>query len=449
MILGPNLLDVVPLGAHDDEEGHHVPSAFALAGSIGVSLLIMESGMHLSPAKVLEVGGGAMLVALIGTLAPVALGVLLVWAMGYDVFPDGVAVGVALAPTSVGISMQMLAEDKAVNTLFGQTIVTAAFIDDVMSLLALVVLLQLAQPEISATNIALPLVYSVLFLVISVLLAMFAFPPAMRWILSHFSEDSTRKVQMRDMVHLGCMGVVLIAYATIGWLVGTHLLGAFLAGVSFVSVPRSGVVWRRQVKRVSSLLIKLFFMASVAFSIPVAVLFSPTAVWQGLVLGVAGALGGKLISALHLGTQDMWVVGWAMAARGEFAYLVAEVALNTEVAGSEGEGPGGGPRSLMNEQVYAAVIWAFLLCTVASPLAFKYVLQQRLAAVEVMRSHSIGPKASAAEERHGKHAVGAFGVRVEGVHRPGVLLEVLDIFRVAELEVVEANCETDGDLDVF
>jgi len=35
------------------------------------------------------------------------------------------------------------------------------------------------------------------------------------------------------------------------------------------------------------------------------------------------------------------------------------------------------------------------------------------------------------------------------MHRPGVLVEVLDIFRVAELEVVEANCETDGDLDVF
>jgi len=176
------------------------------------------------------------------------------------------------------------------------------------------------------------------------------------------------------------MSVVLVAYATIGWLVGTHLLGAFLAGVSFVSVPRSGVVWRRQVKRVSSLLVKLFFMASVAFSIPVAVLFSGQAVWQGLVLGLAGALGGKLLSALHLGA-DAWVVGWAMSARGEFAYLVAETALQTEVAGSEGEGPGGGTRTLMSEQVYAAVIWAFLLCTIASPLAFKYFLQVRLAAV--------------------------------------------------------------------
>lgn len=145
----------------------------------------------------------------------------------------------------------------------------------------------------------------------------------------------------------------------------------------------------------------------------------------------------------------MWVVGWAMAARGEFAYLVAETALETEVAGTEGEGPHGGFKTLMSEEVYAAVIWAFLICTVASPLAFKYVLQQRLAAVEIQRSHSIGPKSSGAEGRHGKHAVGAFGVRVEGMHRPGLLLEVLDIFRVAELEVVEANCETDGDLDVF
>jgi len=63
-----------------------------------------------------------------------------------------------------------------------------------MSLLALVVLLQLAQPQVSAGSIALPLVYSVVFLAASVLLAMYAFPPAMKWILFHFREDSTRKV---------------------------------------------------------------------------------------------------------------------------------------------------------------------------------------------------------------------------------------------------------------
>ena len=56
--------------------------------------------------------------------------------LGFPLYPDGVATGFSMAPTSVGIALKLLGEFNQLNTQCGQGIVTAAFIDDIFSLIA-------------------------------------------------------------------------------------------------------------------------------------------------------------------------------------------------------------------------------------------------------------------------------------------------------------------------
>merc|ERR1719424_718262 len=117
--------------------------------------MIFESGMHLHFDKVAAVGKQAFGIAVVGTLAPIVLGIGIAVALGFDVFPDALPIGIALAPTSVGISLNMLGSAKMLNSTPGQTIITAAFIDDIFSLVMLVILINVSKGDVTAGSVIL------------------------------------------------------------------------------------------------------------------------------------------------------------------------------------------------------------------------------------------------------------------------------------------------------
>ena len=53
-------------------------------------------------------------------------------------------------PNQVGISIKLLSDAKMLNSMAGQTTLTAAFIDDVFSLVLLVLLASLAEGQVRA-----------------------------------------------------------------------------------------------------------------------------------------------------------------------------------------------------------------------------------------------------------------------------------------------------------
>merc|ERR1719261_1377401 len=98
--------------------------------------MIFEAGMHVDFEKVKLVGPKACCVAVLGTFMPIILGTLLIGALGYDFYPNGLAVGIALSPTSIGISIKLLSELGVLDRFFGQAIIVAAVVDDVLAIIA-------------------------------------------------------------------------------------------------------------------------------------------------------------------------------------------------------------------------------------------------------------------------------------------------------------------------
>eukprot|EP01050_Picozoa_sp_SAG11_P016226 SAG11_NODE_2189_length_3707_cov_2.141075_3_plen_233_part_00 len=62
---------------------------------------------------------------------------------------------------------------------------------------------------------------------------------------------------------LTMMFTVLIGYGCVANLIGSHLLGAFIAGMSFCWMDSALKLWHAQVKRIANWLIRLFFGACV------------------------------------------------------------------------------------------------------------------------------------------------------------------------------------------
>ena len=361
LLFGPHGLDLI-------SDFSHTYSPLQLLGFIGVGIVIFESGMHLNIKKVfnLTLGPHVVAVACLGTALPIFLGIGFMVALGSEAYPNALSSGFALAPTSVGISLTLLGRAKQLNSRCGQIIMSAAFLDDIFSIICLVVLINLSEGNLDpVTHVIVPLVSSFAFVGFGVVGSIYLpriFPYLINtenWACTKLKVPN-RSMDREDEFHMFWMIACYLLLSWLGDVIGSALLGAFVAGMLFSCVPRSHHIWEKQFKRITRWLLRIFFSCTVAFSIDVSALFTAEAFWKGLVIGAVPCLLSKVIAGVFVG-PERWVVGIAMMARGEFAYLVAEEAHSLE---------------MIDDTEFSVVVWALLWATVLTPLVFDKVLKK-------------------------------------------------------------------------
>jgi len=335
--------------------------------------MIFESGMHFDFDQARTVGPWACAVAFLGTFLPIIFGSLLAIGFGFDFFPDGLSVGVSLAPTSVGIALKLLHESKALQTYFGQAVMTAAFVDDVLSLVLFSVLFSLGGELTFMTF--LPLVLGCIFMVVAVIACVTVWPHLLKWVFSRIPETkASSKLTRHDEIMWIIMFITLAAYAQITHMCGTHLWGCFIAGMSFSTDRNAHHVWSRQVKRLTYWFLRLFFACTLAWAIPIEELFSFDAFWKGTLMGIGPCVLTKVCCAPFMGSAR-WVIGWAMVGRAEFAYFIAINAKSLK---------------MMEDKLFAILIWALIYATIFAPLIFRSVLKRYMLNLET--EGGSGPK---------------------------------------------------------
>ncbi|CAJ1436342.1 unnamed protein product, partial [Effrenium voratum] len=350
-----------------DNQCGSFPDFFTLIGHAGVGLMIFESGMHFDFEKAKIVGPPACCVAVLGTILPLIFGTLLTMAFGRPFMPDGISAGTALAPTSVGIALRLLGEAGVLQENFGQAIITAAFVDDILSLVLFNVLFSLGGEFDAFKTIYAPII-GIAFMGFACVLAVKFWPFFLKnYILAKVPKKAEgAKISAADEALFLFMFALLFVYATITHFLGTHLWGCFIAGMSFACLDpphHAHHVWVKQTKRLTSWMIRIFFTGTVAFSIPLQQLLSFDAFWKGSIMGVVACIGTKVFCAPFMG-KARWVIGWAMVGRAEFAYLIAQMALS------------GG---MMDAGTFSVVIWALLYATVFAPFVFRLLLNRYVA----------------------------------------------------------------------
>lgn len=354
-LLGPALADFVP-----------EPHGLDLIGFLGVTLSIANAGLCTRLPQIRTAAPRASVVATLGVVFPIA-GACLVMVL-YDgaSLKSAFAVGAAIAPTSLGVTAAMLSDVGELKSDLGVMISVAAIFDDVMSLILL--------SELEALNhastwlIIQPILFSAVFILMSLLVTALFFPFLLRRCNAFFTNE---RYYLFSFYFFVCFSIGLMAVAVRAKT--STLLAAYVAGVAFSDFNHVQTAWAELVKSYIPGLDALFFACTIGFVIPpLKDLFDKSSLILGALLTVVSILG-KFSCAL-----GMWPNWWtngvpvaiAMLARGEFGFLIAKEAREQD---------------LIDQKVYAAVIWAVIVPTLLGPILFRPAFNMRARRLDQMK----------------------------------------------------------------
>jgi Kef-type K+ transport system membrane component KefB len=339
--------------------------SLAILAELGVIILMFEVGVESTVKKLLEVGWNALMVAIIGVIAPFLLG----WAFVRLFFTDltlwvDIFLGATLCATSVGISARVLKDLGKVQSPEGRTILGAAVVDDVLGLIILTVVVALigsmASPGLEGSTLG--------GKVIAIVLKAFGFLAVGTFLGVIFSKRLYRwaaKLQLRGML-LTLSLTLCFTFAYLAHIFGlAPIVGAFAAGL--ILEPEHSQFFREQEREtlenlllpLSTIFVPIFFL-HVGMQVDFGALFSFETLLLGLTLSAAAFMG-KMACAAGVVTGgarvDRWSIALGMIPRGEVGLIFAGIGASLKIGGVPLLGPG----------LYAAVIVMVFLTTAITP----------------------------------------------------------------------------------
>ena len=323
---------------------------------VGVILLMFGVGLHFSLADLMKVRKIAIPGALVQISAATGLG----WGMGRlmgmgDL--EAVLMGFALSVASTVVLLRALEERKQVKAEVGRIAMGWLIVEDLVIVLALVILPLLVAGTGEAGN-ALALARSVGWTLLKVaLFVAFMLVVGTRvlpWLLIRIAHTRSRELFTLGVLAIA-LGIAWVAYK----LFHSFALGAFLAGLVLNSSPLGHNAAER------SLPLRDAF--AVLFFVSVGMLFDPTILLREplAVLGVLGiVIVGKSIAAIGITTvfkldkATSLTVAAALAQIGEFSFILA--ALSVSLGG-------------MTQETHDLILAAALLSISLNPFVFALV----------------------------------------------------------------------------
>jgi CPA2 family monovalent cation:H+ antiporter-2 len=323
---------------------------------VGVILLMFGVGLHFSLADLMKVRR----IAVPGALVQIAVATGLGWGMGRlmgmgDL--EALLMGFALSVASTVVLLRALEERKQVKAEVGRIAMGWLIVEDLVIVLALVILPLLVAGTGEAAN-ALDLVRSVGWTLLKVAFFVVAMlvvgTRVLPWLLIRIAHTRSRELFTLGVLAIA-LGIAWVAYK----LFESFALGAFLAGLVLNSSPLGHNAAER------SLPLRDAF--AVLFFVSVGMLFDPTIlVRQPLaVLGVLGiVIVGKSIAAIGITTAfkldraTSLTVAAALAQIGEFSFILA--ALSVDLGG-------------MTQETHDLILAAALLSISLNPFVFALV----------------------------------------------------------------------------
>src|SRR5262245_9271565 len=316
-------------------------------GEIGVILLLLEVGMEMDLGELGRVGRASLLVATVGVVVPMGLGIGVMHAVGAG-GDTALFVGAALTATSVGITARVFGDLRALASVEARTVLGAAVADDVMGLVVLTVVVRLVtQGSVSALSVAGIVAVAVGFIVLAGVVGLRISGPLFRTIDGLARSAGT-------LVALAL--AFTLAFARLADAARlAPIIGAFLAGIALSRSSQAPAI-RRELAPVGHLFIPVFFI-QIGIDADIAA-FGRAGVLRDAALLLVAAVIGKLVSPLGAwgSPGDKLLIGLGMLPRGEVGLIFATIGLQTGVLGDD---------------LYAALLLVVLVTTLATPTLLK------------------------------------------------------------------------------
>jgi len=378
-VLGELLVGVVlgnlPMSGSLGLEAIRVDPFIDMFARVGVLILLFEIGLESTVGQMLKVGASSLLAAVLGVIAPFALG----WAAGAWLLPDhGVYVhaflGATLTATSVGITARVLKDIGCSQTPEARVILGAAVIDDVLGLVILAVVTSTIAAasvggSVAVSEIALMIGQAAGFLIGSLVLGVLL----SKRIFALGSRLRSRGV----LLALGLSFCFFLSW--LASLIGlAPIVGAFAAGLILEEAHDRAFIARGEhglahlIQPISSFLVPVFFVL-MGLRTDLSSFGRLEVLGLAAVLTIAAIIGKQACALGVVGKGiDRLTVGLGMMPRGEVGLIFANIGLALAVDGER----------IVDDATFAAVVVMVIVTTFVTPPALKWSLRRAGKAAE-------------------------------------------------------------------
>ncbi|MCG9914753.1 MAG: cation:proton antiporter [Phenylobacterium sp.] len=329
----------------------------SLAGQlaeIGVILLMFGVGLHFSPADLLKVRR----IAVPGALVQIAVATALGWGTGRLLgFSNGEAAlfGLTLSVASTVVLLRAIEERKALKTEAGQTAVGWLIVEDLVMVVALVLvpLMALSQAGGTAGGLVLSIGGTLLQITVFIAFMMIVGARVLPWLLVRIAHTKSRELFTLGVLAIA-LGIAYLAYAVFG---ASFALGAFVAGVVLSSSPLGQNAAERSLPLRDAFAVLFFVSVGMLFD-PNVLVERPLAVLAVVMIIVVGKSAAALAitSLFKVEKRSSLMIAASLAQIGEFSFILAGVGVSV---------------GIMARDTHDLVLAGALISILANPFLFR------------------------------------------------------------------------------
>ena len=325
---------------------------------IGVVLLMFLAGLESDLAILKKLWKPSFLVATFGMVVPIVIAYLTGIAFKFSQ-TESLFLGITFAATSVSISVAVLQEMKKLETKEGMTILGAAVVDDLLSVILLSVVSSVTGTHTDSANanlgLGLTLLLQLVYLVVLLAASIWLFPRILK-LSERFLLPAAKPLVTIIIVLLAAFGAEKVGLS--------NVIGAFFVGLAFSRLPDKQKLQKSFTDIGYSLFIPIFF-ASIGLEMSITGIFKDGLLFIVLFVGsVISKLVGASVGAKVAGfsSSSAYQVGTGMISRGEMALVVAQIGLSNH---------------LLAPAAYSTVVGVIVLTTLIAPIMLKGALMKK------------------------------------------------------------------------
>lgn len=348
LLVGPHALDLLLMTI-----------TLWLFSNLGVILLLFMVGLENSVGEMLQVGARALMVSLIGVVAPFLLGL----GASYWLLPDAstavhLFLGATLCATSVGITARVLGDIGKLKSKEARVILGAAVIDDILGLIILALVIGIiSSGSVQLGEVARIIILSTVFIAVVMIFG----EKAVSWCVRKFYNVFNKmQVKLLFPLALAFMMAALANYIGLAAIVGAFAAGLIVCDENFGVSTKGTPTTQELISPIQSLFAPVFFVL-MGMQVNLATFLQTETIWLATVLTVSAIIG-KVIAGLLAGKGiNQLAVGIGMIPRGEVGLIFASI----------GKGLG-----VVSDSVFSAIVIMVIVTTLMTPTLLKWSLER-------------------------------------------------------------------------
>ena len=343
LILGPCIFDII--------KPSDALSSFA---ELGVILIMFSAGLETNLKELKKSGFMALMIACMGVFIPLIGGTALFMAfygpapVGSEEFFKALFIGSIMTATSVGITVEALKELGFLSGKIGQTILSAAIIDDVIGIIVLTFVIGFKDPESKPTSV---LISTVLFFILAFVGGFIVF--------KIFKIIDARYPHSRRIPIIGFALCFALGYIAERYFGIADITGAYVAGIILCNIDDASYIDRKVTVSNYMIFGPIFFVCiglktDLSAMTPQLFGFSIAFVLVAMLTKIIGC--GLCAKCFKIKNIDCIKIGVGMMTRGEVALIITQKGMNL---------------GFIDSSYFTAVILLIIISSISVPILLK------------------------------------------------------------------------------